>query len=213
MNVILLGPPGAGKGTQSRRLSENLKIPQISAGDLLRAARTQRTELGLEAEEYMKAGKLVPDQLVIDMIRERMKKGDCQKGYILDGFPRTLTQAEALDQMLKASQSRIDRVVNVDVDEQEVIRRLTDRRQCRGCGENYHLLFKPSHKGGLCERCSGELFQRDDDREEVIRKRLEIYRKDTSPLVEYYRKQGALKNVKGTGSIDSIYEEIVKALK
>lgn len=215
MNLILLGPPGAGKGTQSRRLSDNLKIPQISTGDLLRAARENKTPLGLKAEGYMKAGELVPDDLVIAMIQERLKQPDCRKGYILDGFPRTLAQAEAFDRMSSSfgpSESGVDRVVNIDVERDELIERLSGRRQCRQCGENYHVRFRPSQKQDTCDRCGGGLFQRDDDKEDVIRQRLEVYGKQTQPLIAYYEKKGLLRNVKGTGSIEEIYASILKAV-
>lgn len=213
MNLILLGPPGAGKGTQSRRLSENLKIPQISTGDLLRAARSAKTPLGLRAESYMTAGKLVPDEIVIEMIRERLQSNDCREGCILDGFPRTVKQAEVLDEMLQAVASKIDRVVALEVDSEELIGRLSGRRQCRKCGENFHAKFHPPSREGICDRCGGGLFQRDDDREEVIRRRLEVYSGETFPLVGYYRQQGILKSVHGSGSIDKIFEEIRKALE
>lgn len=209
MNLILLGPPGAGKGTQSRRLSDNLKIPQISTGDLLRAARENKTSLGLKAEGYMKTGQLVPDDLVIAMIQERLKQPDCRKGYILDGFPRTLAQAEAFDRM---SSSPVDRVVNIDVERGELIERLSGRRQCRQCGENYHVSFHPSKKRDVCDRCGGGLFQRDDDKEDVIRQRLEVYGKQTQPLIAYYRQKGLLKDIRGTGSIDEIFGSILKAV-
>lgn len=211
MNLILLGPPGAGKGTQSRRLSENLKIPQISTGDLLRAAREKQTDLGQKAEAFMLAGQLVPDALVIEMIEERLKQNDCEKGYILDGFPRTLAQARAFEKSLEASGGRVDRVINIDVQKDEVIKRLSGRRQCRQCGENFHVDFHPPSKSDACDRCGGSLFQRDDDREDVIKRRLEVYEEQTQPLIEFYRNKGVLKNVKGTGPIDGIFEEIVKA--
>jgi len=215
MNLILLGPPGAGKGTQSRRLSDNLKVPQISTGDLLRAARGNRTTLGIKAESYMTAGQLVPDNLVTEMIRERLKQADCGHGYILDGFPRTLAQAEALDRMIAAESGKaaqIDRVVNIAVDREEVIQRLSGRRQCRKCTENYHARFHPPKTVGVCDRCGGELFQRDDDREDVIRQRLEVYEKQTQPLIAYYEKMGLLRNVRGTGSIEEIFGAILKAV-
>lgn len=212
MNLILLGPPGAGKGTQSRRLSDKLKIPQISTGDLLRAARTAKTPLGLQAESYMTSGKLVPDDLVVSMIRERMQQPDCRKGYILDGFPRTVGQAEALEKMLIVSQSGMDHVVNLFVAEEELVKRLSGRRQCRKCGENFHTSFLPSRKDGFCDRCGGELFQRDDDREEVIRNRLSVYGKQTAPLIEYYRKQGLLREIRGVGTVDEIFETMLKVV-
>ena len=213
MTIILLGPPGAGKGTQSRRLSENLKIPQISTGDLLRAERARKSPLGLKADSYMTSGKLVPDDLVIEMIRIRMKENDCREGYVLDGFPRTVTQAEALDKSLQANGTRIDRVIDLEVDSEELVKRLSGRRQCGKCGENYHVVFHPSQKSGRCDRCDGELFQRDDDREEVIRNRLQVYEKQTAPLVEHYRDKGILKSVKGRGSIDDIFREIMKVIE
>ena len=212
MNIILLGPPGAGKGTQARRLSENLKIPQISTGDLLRAARTKKTALGIKADGFMAAGRLVPDDLVIEMIEERLKEGDCRRGFVMDGFPRTLTQAEALDRTAEKSGLTIHRVVNLEVPREDLIQRLSGRRQCRGCGENYHLSFHPPKKSGVCDRCGGELFQRDDDREEVIRKRLDVYERETLPLVQFYRQKGLLKSVAGSGSIEEIYREIERAV-
>ena len=213
MNLILLGPPGAGKGTQARKLSEALHIPQISAGDLLRAAKTKKTPLGLKAETYMASGGLVPDHLVIEMIRERMKHSDCEKGYILDGFPRTAIQAQALDQTLKENNSSIDHVINIEVDQEEVVGRLSGRRQCRQCGENFHLQFKRPVKESFCDQCGGELFQRDDDREEVIRKRLEVYNKETSPLIGYYQSKGALRNIQGRGEIEEISRKILNEVR
>lgn len=212
MNLVLLGPPGAGKGTQARRLSEYLGIPQISTGNLLREARAKKTALGQKAESFMVAGKLVPDDLVVEMIRERLQQEDCRKGYILDGFPRTLTQAEALEKMLGAQGSFVDRALNIIVASEEVVRRLSGRRQCRQCGENYHLSFHRPSKDQVCDRCGGPLYQRDDDKEDVIRNRLDVYEKQTSPLVEYYAEKGILKTVKGTGEIEDIYREILKAV-
>lgn len=213
MNLILLGPPGAGKGTQSSRLARHFGIPQVSTGDLLRAARTEKTPLGQKAEKYMVEGRLVPDEIVIGLIEARLSKGDCRKGYILDGFPRNLAQAESLDESLLRSGSKIDRVVNVEVPSSALVPRLSGRRQCRKCGENFHLEFHPPQKPGLCDRCGGELFQRDDDREEVIRKRLEVYGEETAPLVGYYRKKGNLQNITGTGGLDEVFERILKALQ
>lgn len=213
MNVILLGPPGAGKGTQSRRLSENLKIPQISTGDLLRAARKEKTALGLKAESYMVSGQLVPDDLVIQMIREKLKTPECRQGYILDGFPRTLEQAKALDQTLAGNGSVIDHVVDIQVKPEELVNRLSGRRQCSQCSENFHVTFHPAKVEGVCDRCQGQLFQREDDKESVVRKRLEVYQKQTSPLVAYYQQKGILKSVQGAGSIDTIFRDVVKAVQ
>lgn len=212
MNIILLGPPGAGKGTQSRRLSEKLKMSQISTGDLLRKARRLKTPLGVKAEGYMQAGQLVPDQLVIEMIEDRLQQGDCQGGYILDGFPRNLAQAEALGRTLSRRGSHIDHVVSLEVGIDEIVGRLSGRRQCRKCGENYHLTYLPPKMADICDRCGGELFQRDDDREEVIRKRLEIYEQATVPLVQYYQSQGLLRKIQGTGSMEHIFQKILNSL-
>lgn len=212
MNIILLGPPGAGKGTQARRLSENLKIPQISTGDLLRAERSGKTPLGMKAEAFMASGRLVPDDLVVEMIEQRLKRNDCTRGFVLDGFPRTIAQAEAFDRTASRMGIAVDRVVNLQVLRDELVQRLSGRRQCRQCGENYHLMFHPSRNKDVCDRCGGGLFQRDDDREEVIRKRLDVYEKETLPLVEHYRKKGLLKNIEGAGSIDEIYRSLEKAV-
>jgi adenylate kinase len=211
MNLVLLGPPGAGKGTQARRLSDKLNAPQISTGELLRAEREKNTSLGQEADKFMKEGRLVPDDLVIEMIQKRLRKGDCQQGYILDGFPRNVAQAEAFDQVMDEG-CRVDVVINVDVEREEVIRRLSGRRQCSKCGENFHKTFHPPKRDNVCDRCGGELLQREDDREEVIRKRLDVYEKETRPLISYYQKKGILKNIKGTGSIEDIHHQILQSL-
>ncbi len=212
VNLILLGPPGAGKGTQARRLSENLKIPQISTGDLLRTARANKTALGMKAEEYMTTGRLVPDGLVVEMIEDRLGRNDCSQGFIMDGFPRTLAQAEAFEKTVQKMGLTVDRVVNLDVERDELVARLSGRRQCRACGENYHMVFHPPRQENICDRCGGDLFQRDDDREDVIRKRLDVYDKETLPLVDYYQGKGLLKNIPGRGSIDDIYRQIEVAV-
>ncbi len=208
MNIILLGAPGAGKGTQAKMLEEKFNISQISTGDMLRAAKQAKTPLGLEAEKYMNAGKLVPDQVVIGLIRERLKQADNNKGYILDGFPRTVSQAEALTEMLRALGSKLDAVMSLEVSEEDLVHRLTGRRNCSQCGAGYHLQFSPPLHPGTCDRCGAPLIQREDDQEQTIRKRLKVYRDQTSPLVDYYLKQGILKKVPGTGSVTEVFDRL-----
>jgi len=213
LNVILLGPPGAGKGTQSKKIQERLKVPQISTGDMLRAARAAKTPLGLQAEGFMREGKLVPDELIIRLVEERLTQDDTQGGYILDGFPRTVAQAKALKESLKRKNGRIDRVVNIEVDEEELVRRLTGRRQCENCNQGYHLLFAPPKKEGICDRCGGKLFQRDDDKEETIRERLKVYKEMTEPLIAFYRNEGLLETVSGAGSVEQIFDSMIRVLE
>jgi adenylate kinase len=212
MRLILLGPPGAGKGTQAKMLIEKFDIPQISTGDILRGAVKEGTALGVEAKSHMDRGGLVPDEVVIGIIRERIQEGDCSRGYILDGFPRTIAQAEALDATLAGLGSGIDAVVSLKAGEEELVRRLTGRRTCRQCGFGYHLDFKPSRSEGVCDECSGELYQRDDDQEEPIRKRLTVYGEQTRPLIDYYREKGSLKEIDGLGGIGDIQGRILAAL-
>ncbi len=212
VNIIMLGPPGAGKGTQAKMLVERLGIPQISTGDMLRAAVKEGTELGKKAKEYMDAGKLVPDEVVIGIVKERLAQPDCEKGFILDGFPRTIPQAEALDRVLGELGKGIDYVINIAVPNEELITRLTGRRTCRQCGAMYHVVFNPPKVEGKCDKCGGELYQRDDDKEETIRQRLEVYQAQTAPLIEYYEKKGVLYNIDGTGSIEEIFQSILKVL-
>ncbi len=212
MNIILFGPPGAGKGTQSKKMEEKYHIPQISTGDMLRASRSAKTPLGLEAEKYMVAGKLVPDQVIIGLIEERLKQKDCEKGFILDGFPRTLAQAQSLKTTLEKQHRDLDGVINIEVEEEELIKRLTGRRQCEKCHQGYHLLFSPPQKKGVCDRCGGQLFQRNDDKEETIRQRLTVYQEQTAPLIDYYRKEGLLETVKGETSMERVFDSIVKIL-
>ncbi|NOY46535.1 MAG: adenylate kinase [Deltaproteobacteria bacterium] len=208
MRLILLGPPGAGKGTQAKRLIERYGIPQISTGDILRAAVRDGTDLGKKAKEYMDAGKLVPDEVVIGIIEERLQEADCAKGFILDGFPRTVAQADALNRVLANLGQAIDHVVSIEVPDEELVERLTGRRTCRGCGAMYHVKFSPPKAEGVCDKCGGELYQRDDDREETIRARLKVYHDQTAPLVEYYEKAGLLRRIPGQGSVDEIYARI-----
>ncbi len=212
MRVILLGPPGAGKGTQAQRLTQKLGIPQVSTGDILRAAVAAGTGLGREAKGYMDQGALVPDSVVIGIIRERLAAPDCARGYILDGFPRTAAQAEALGEMLQALGTPLTAVLSLTVDPEELVRRLGGRRTCGSCGAAYHLETAPPRRAGLCDRCGGGLLQRDDDREETIRKRLAVYREQTAPLVAYYRGRGLLREVDGRGDIDAIFTRICRLL-
>lgn len=212
MNIILLGPPGAGKGTQAKRMIERYGIPQISTGDMLRAALKAGTPLGLEAKKYMDKGALVPDEVVVGLVKERIQQDDCRKGYMLDGFPRNVSQAETLDGMLKELGQKIDHVVCIDVPDQELIQRLTGRRTCRECGAGYHVMFDPPKKDGVCDKCGGQLYQRDDDNEATVTSRLKVYGDQTKPLIEYYEKQGKLRKINGLGSIDEIFERIKAVL-
>ncbi len=212
MNIILLGPPGAGKGTQAKRMIERYGIPQISTGDMLRAALKAGTPLGLEAKKYMDKGALVPDEVVVGLVKERIQQEDCRKGYMLDGFPRNVSQAQTLDAMLKELGQHIDHVVCIDVPDQELIQRLTGRRTCRECGAGFHVMFDPPKKDGVCDKCGGQLYQRDDDNEATVTSRLKVYADQTKPLIDYYEKQGKLRKINGLGSIDEIFERIKAVL-
>ncbi len=212
VRIVLLGAPGAGKGTQAKKLIEKFGIPQISTGDLLRAAVAEGTELGKEAKSYMDKGELVPDSVVLGMVEERLGRDDCKDGYILDGFPRNTAQAEALDEMLDKMGMPLDAALNVDVPTEDLMKRLTGRRTCEQCGQMYNVYFNPPAEEGKCDKCGGTLFQRDDDKEETITKRLEVYREQTEPLIDYYRQKGILKTVTGTGAIDEIFTRVVETL-
>lgn len=212
MRIVLLGAPGAGKGTQAKILIEKYGMPQISTGDLLRAAVAAGTALGKEAKSYMDKGELVPDSVVLGMVEERLKQDDCKKGYILDGFPRNTAQAEALDKMLASLNMSLTAALSVDVPLEDLMKRLTGRRTCKGCGQMYNVYFKAPAKEGVCDKCSGELFQRDDDKEATIKKRLEVYTAQTEPLIGYYKSKGILKSVSGTGSIDEIFKKVTEVL-
>jgi len=214
MNLILLGGPGAGKGTQAKKLIDKYHTPQISTGDILRAAVKEGTDMGRKAKEYMDAGKLVPDEVVIGIIKDRLKQPDAKKGFILDGFPRTVPQAEALDQVLSDLGSKIDHVVSIDVDEEALVERLTGRRTCKdsACGQMFHVEFTPPKKAGVCDKCGGELYQRDDDNETTVRSRLATYNQATKPLIDYYSRKGQVRPIKGVGGIDDIFNQIVGIL-
>ena len=213
MRLVLLGAPGAGKGTQAKKIIEKYPMPQISTGDLLRAAVAAGTALGKEAKAVMDKGELVPDSVVLGMVEERLKQDDCKNGYILDGFPRNTKQAEALDAMLGKLNMALTAALSVDVPFENLMKRLTGRRTCKACGQMFNVYFNPPKKEGACDKCGGELFQRDDDREETIKKRLDVYSAQTAPLIDYYGKKGILKSVDGaTGTIDEIFVKVCSAL-
>lgn len=213
MKLVLLGAPGAGKGTQAKKLSDKYGIPQISTGDILRAAVLEGTPLGKEAKSYMDKGELVPDDVVIGLVKERLSQDDCKAGYILDGFPRNTTQAEALDKVLAEMNSPLDTVLVVDVDRDVLMKRLTGRRTCKNCQQMFNIYFSPPKKEGVCDRCGGELFQRDDDKEETIRKRLDVYDAQTEPLINYYKERRLLKSVRSVGDIDEVFKNVCEVLE
>jgi adenylate kinase len=212
MNSILLGPPGAGKGTQAQKIVERYHIPQISTGDILRAAVKEGTPLGKRAKAFMDQGQLVPDEVVIGIIEGRLKGSDCKPGFILDGFPRTIVQAEALQAILTKIGKSIDHVISIEVDSEELVRRLTGRRTCKNCGAMFHVLFHPPKREGICDRCGEALYQREDDKEETIRMRLKEYERQTAPLIQYYQLKKCLRSIQGVGGQDEIFERIVRLL-
>jgi adenylate kinase len=215
MRIVLLGGPGSGKGTQAKKLIDKIGVPQISTGDIFRAALKEGTPMGLKAKTYMDKGELVPDDVVIGVVEERLTKPDLDKGYMLDGFPRTLPQAQALDKILTKQTKSIDHAILVDVPDQELVARLSGRRTCRNseCGKMYHVMFNPPKKEGVCDGCGSELYQRDDDSEATIRERLTVYNNQTAPLIDYYENKGLLRRVKGVGPIDEIFSSIEKILR
>jgi adenylate kinase len=213
MRLILLGPPGAGKGTQAKMMERNYGIPQISTGDILREEVAADSTLGKWASSFMKKGSLVPDEVVIEVIKERLARPEYARGYLLDGFPRTLAQAESLDRVLEVAGSRIDLVLSLVVDEEELVRRLAGRRVCERCAAVFHLSFRPPRSTGICDRCGGPLVQREDDREETIRRRLQVYKSETAPLIGYYLRKGKLEEVSATGDPDAVKERIDQVLK
>ena len=213
MRLVLVGPPGAGKGTQAQFIASHFAIPKISTGEIFRANVSEGTELGLEARKYMDAGDLVPDEVTIGMVEARLGHGDAQSGFLLDGFPRTVRQAEVLDALLEPMTSPLDVVLELVVDDDEVVRRLSGRRTCHQCGHVWHLDFDPPGTEGICDRCGGELFQRDDDSEDTIRHRLEVYADQTSPLIGYYGDKGLLRGVDATGPVEDVTERAINALR
>ena len=213
MNILFMGPPGAGKGTQAERIVETFEIPHISTGDAFRLAMKQGTPLGQKAKEYVDQGLLVPDDVTNGIVRERLQQSDCERGFLLDGFPRTLAQAEALDGMLADMGRKIDHVINLKVDRSLLLARLTGRRICKSCGATYHVLFNPPKQEGVCDKCGGELYQRSDDTEEKVGTRLDEYISKTAPLLAYYEGKGSLREVDGEKEIDTVTSEIVSFLK
>ena len=212
MKIVFMGPPGAGKGTQAEKIIETYQIPHISTGDMFRKAIKDQTELGMEAKRYMDQGALVPDHVTIGIVKDRLSESDCKSGFLLDGFPRTVDQAKALDEILTSLDSKIDYVINIDVDLNILKERLTGRRICRSCGATYHKIFNPSAVEGVCDKCGGELYQRKDDNEETVGNRLDVYVSQTKPLLDYYSLAGNLVNINGQQSIDLVFEEIQNVL-
>ena len=210
--VVLLGPPGAGKGTQAKKISEKYNILHISTGDIFRENIKNGTELGKKAQEYMNAGKLVPDEVTIGIVRESLAKPECAEGFMLDGFPRTLDQAIALDGILKDLGIKLTGVVNISVPDSELVGRVTGRRICKACGHTYHITFNPSKVEDVCDKCGGNLYQRDDDKEETVKNRLGAYHSQTEPLIEYYKKQGVFMDINGLQDINKVYADVKAAL-
>jgi adenylate kinase len=213
MNLIFLGPPGAGKGTQAKNIIAAYNVPQISTGEILRAAIKEGTEIGKQAQSYIEAGDLVPDEVVVGIVDERLKHDDCNGGFLLDGFPRTIPQAEALEKKLSAAGKNIDHVVSLEVPEEELLARLTGRRICKACGQEFHVKFKPTAKEGICDLCGGETYQRADDNEESISKRLTEYKNQTQPLIAFYKERNCLRPIEGLGNFDEIFDRIKTALE
>ncbi len=212
MNLIFLGPPGAGKGTQAKLISEKYKIPQISTGDILRSAVREQSPMGVKAKAYMDSGSLVPDEVVVGIVEERLSQPDCNNGFILDGFPRTIAQADSLEKTLSQLDKDIKHVISIEVDTDDLLMRITGRRTCVKCGKGYHILYDPPKKKDVCDVCGGDLYQRDDDKEATIRNRLSVYGKQTEPLISYYGKKSLLRTVVGSGSIEEIQNKIISII-
>lgn len=213
MRIVLIGPPGAGKGTQAQFIASHLSIPKISTGDIFRENVQQQTELGRQAKAYMDAGDLVPDEITVGMVRARLSEEDARDGFLLDGFPRTVPQAEALRKILAELDQKLDIVLELVVDDDDIVRRLSGRRTCRRCEQVWHVDFDPPSREGVCDRCGGELFQRDDDREETIRHRLEVYQEQTAPLIAFYADEGILVGIDATGTVEDVTERAMAALR
>lgn len=212
MILILLGPPGSGKGTQAKMLVEKYKIPQISTGDILRAEVKKGSDLGLKAKAIMDAGKLVSDDIILGIIDKRIDENDCKKGFILDGFPRTIPQADGLKKILAKKKLKLNKVINIAVDDEEVVKRISGRWTCRKCEEIYNSYTKPERKKGACDKCNGELYQRDDQKENIVRDRLKVYKSQTEPLIAYYKKEGCFADINGLQSMKKVFEDIVNKL-
>ena len=212
MKIVMLGAPGAGKGTQAKMIAAKYQIPHISTGDIFRANIKNGTELGKKAKSYMDQGLLVPDELTVDLVIDRLAQDDCKNGYILDGFPRTIPQAEALDAALAKLGEKLDYAIDVDVPDENIVSRMSGRRACTGCGATYHIVYNPSKKGECCEVCGEKLILRDDDKPETVQKRLNVYHEQTQPLIDYYTKQSILRTVDGTQDMNDVFAEIVKIL-
>jgi adenylate kinase len=211
--MILMGPPGAGKGTQANLLRDRFDVPHVSSGDLLRSAVKRKTAMGVQAKRFMDRGDLVPDDILLGAIEERLNRNDCMKGFILDGFPRTVAQADALAAMLAKEGRAVEHVASLAVPREEVVKRLSGRRTCRDCGIMYHIIFDPPSNSGICNKCNGELYQRDDDQEDTILARLDVYDRQTAPLLALYRQQGLLREVDGVGSQDQVFERLIAPMR
>ncbi len=212
MKIIMLGAPGAGKGTQAEMISEKYNLPHISTGDIFRANIKNGTELGKEAKQYMDKGLLVPDELTVKILLDRVSKDDCKNGYVLDGFPRTIPQAEVLDEALTKLNDQVDFAINIDVPDENIITRMSGRRACVNCGATYHVVYAAPKKENICDKCGNTLILRDDDKPETVKNRLDVYHKQTQPLIEYYGKKGILKEVDGTVSLNEVFDSIVSIL-
>lgn len=212
MKIIMLGAPGAGKGTQAKMIADKYQVPHVSTGDIFRANIKNGTELGMEAKKYMDQGLLVPDELTVKILLDRVAQDDCKNGYVLDGFPRTIPQAEVLDKALTELGDKIDYAINVDVPDENIINRMSGRRACLSCGATYHIEHIPPKKEGICDRCGSELVLRDDDKEETVKNRLDVYHKQTQPLIDFYTEKGVLKEVDGTRSMEEVFQAITEIL-
>ena len=212
MKIIMLGAPGAGKGTQAKQIADKYSIPHISTGDIFRANIKNGTELGKKAKQYMDQGALVPDELTCDLVMDRIQQDDCKNGFVLDGFPRTIPQAEALDAALGKINEKMDYAIDVDVPDENIVNRMSGRRACLNCGATYHLISIPSKVEGICDRCGSEIVLREDDKPETVQKRLKVYHEQTQPLIDYYKNQGILKSVDGTQPMDEVFKAIVTIL-